>query len=302
MIHQILSPTFSMAAMTLGPLFSKTHVSFRSLIKPILVGAILFGTLMMLVQFAFQKNVQQGSNALMEGLGVDPARLEELNRRIEAGDETALQEMMAGIGNATEGMTEDEQAAFVAEKFLGSFSSMLPALGIGMLISILIGVIASTYFAILALRGVSDPMQILRQTPGLIFPMIGLSIWVMLRTFIWIPFIGIIPAIILAPRFLVSSVYLVRDGKGITESARLSYAATGGYWGKILGNSIALGVVFFVVMVVVSVIVGIIGSIASPVGGWIMQVVQQGVSAFAILFFINLALTIMENPRMVAAK
>lgn len=302
-MHRIFSPIFFMAASPLGSLFSQSWSSFRSSLTPILIGALVFGTLMTATQMLFQKEVQSGTNSLMEGLGVDPSRLEDLNRRIEAGDESALQEMMAGIESATAGledMTEEEQAVYLQQKFGGAFTSMLPALGIGALISILISIIAWTYFSILALKGVQDPVMISRQTPGLILPMIGLSIWVMLRSFLWIPIIGIIPAIILLPRFVAAIVYLVRDGKGVLESARLSYGATAGYWGKIWGNWIALGVVFIVAAIVLSILAGVIGAVSSPAEAWVMQVVQQCISAFAILFSVKLALTILANPRMVA--
>ncbi len=291
-----------MAALTLGPLLSQSWSSFRSSLKLVLIGAVIFGTLIAITQGLLQKDVQRGTGALMEGLGIDPARLEELGRLAEAGDEAALQEMMDGLGGINqelEGMTEEEQAAFVTGKFLGAFGTMVPALSIGALISFLISAIALTYFSILALKDVKDPAVIARQIPGLILPMIGLMIWIFLRSFVWL---FVIPAIVLGPRFIASIVYLVRDGKGVMESARLSYGATAGYWGKIWGNGIVLAVVLFVVSLVLGMVVGIIGAVSAPVGAWVMQMVQQGISAFAILFSLRLALTIMENPKSVPVK
>jgi hypothetical protein len=200
-----------------------------------------------------------------------------------------------------EGMTAAEQAAFMGQQLFGAFGRMLPALGIAFLLSILVGIIAWTYFAILALRGTLDPMMIARQTPGLILPMIGLAMWVMLRSFLWIPIIGIIPAIFLLPRFVASIVYLVRDSKGVLESARLSYGATAGYWGKIWGNWIAAGLLMLFTAIVANIVIAIVAVMShSLVGIWGLNVVQQLLSAFSVVFSIKLALTIMENPRTVA--
>jgi hypothetical protein len=293
-----------MAAVPLGSLLSQSWSQFRASLTPILIGAVVFGTVMAVMQMYVQQDVQRSAGTLMEGMGIDPVRMEELGRLAEAGDEAALQEMMAGLDTVTqqlEGMTEEEQAAFMGRQLFGAFSDMLPALSVVVLLSMLVGIIAWTYFAVLALKGTLDPMMIARQTPGLIFPMIGLSIWVILRSFIWIPIIGIIPAVILLPRFVAAIVYLVRDGKGVLESARLSYGATAGYWGKIWSDWIVLGILLLVVAMVVNIVIGIVAALShSLVGIWGTSVVQQLLSAFAILFSVKLALTIMENPRTTA--
>ncbi len=294
-----------MAATPLGSLLSQSWSRFRAGLVPILIGALVFGSLLAIVQAGLINEAQRGADTFMDGLGLDTARMEELGRRIEAGDEDAVREMMAGLegfNQNLEGMTEDQQAAFFRENILGSFAGMLPALGLGALLSFLLGALSLTYFSILALRGTADPVMIGRQTPGLFLPMLGLMIWITLRSFIWIPIIGIIPAVILGPRFIASLVYLVRDGKGILESARLSYGATRGYWAKIMGNGIVLMIILTAVAFVLNILLGVIGAFtADVVALWGISVVQQLISAFAILFGVRLALTVMENPRTAAS-
>jgi len=203
---------------------------------------------------------------------------------------------MAKMGESMEGMTEEEQEAFVQNQMLGGMAKMLPGIVMSVVVMIAIGLVTSAYFSILVIKEMDDPMAILSKTPGLILPLFGLGLWIMLRTFIWIPIIGIIPAIILGPRFIASSVYLVRDGKGVFESARLSYDATAGYWGKIVGNMIVMGIAMIIVSLVAGIATSMLGFASALVALWAGQVVQQLLSAFAMFFGVRLALTVMKNP------
>jgi ABC-type transport system involved in multi-copper enzyme maturation permease subunit len=84
-------------------------------------------------------------------------------------------------------------------------------------------------------------------------------------------------------------VLLVRDHKGVLESAKLSYEKTNGFWGKILGNAIVVGIVVFVVQMLLGFVLAFLGM---RIAGILSPVVQMLATAFVTVFTVKLALTI----------
>lgn len=256
---------------------------------PIVVGAVIFGLILGVAQsFVGQRMVQKAGSAL-EGLGFDQQQMEDLQRRIQAGDETAMNEFaqrMQQLGG--------EQGEAVSGALVSMYKGLLPAIGASMLIMWVISLVASAYFLLLALDEKLTFQGALARTPGLIIPLFLLSLWIMLRSFIWVPLLGIILAIILGPRFVCAPVLLARDHKGVLESASMSYAKTRGQWGKILGNTFVAAVSAMIAVMVLGIVVGMLGM---RVSGIVMPMVNMLSTAFITIFVVRLSSTILSNAK-----
>ena len=272
----------------LGQLLTNSWGSFRRALMPIVVGAVIFGLILGIGQSFVGQRVMQKTGSVFEGLGFDQQKMEDLQRRIQAGDEAAMNEFaekMQQLGG--------EQGEAVSGAVLSMYKGLLPVIGASMLIMWVISLIASAYFLLIALNEKLSFQVALARTPGLIIPLFLLSLWVMIRSFIWIPVLGIIIAIVLGPRFVLAPLLLVRDHKGVLESASMSYAKTDGYWGKIFGNVIAAALCAVVAAMVVGFVVGILGMRVAAI---LMPMINMLVTAFLTIFVVRLSQTILENP------
>ncbi|MDO8469264.1 MAG: hypothetical protein Q7S29_05930 [Candidatus Peribacter sp.] len=273
----------------LGQLLTDSWSSFRRALMPIVVGAVIFGLILGIGQSFIGQRIVQKTGSALEGLGFDQQQMEDLQRRIQAGDQAAMDEFaqkMQQLGG--------EQGDAVSGAVLSMYKGLLPSLGASMLIMWVISLIASAYFLLIALDGKLTFQAALARTPGLIIPLFLLSLWIMIRSFIWIPILGIILAIVLGPRFVCAPVLLVRDHKGILESASLSYAKTSGYWGKIFGNTFVAALCAMIAVMVLGIVVGILGM---RVSGILMPMVNMLSTAFITIFVVRLSTTVLSNAK-----
>src|SRR3989344_7776970 len=269
-ITQTLPPSPMVAP--LGKLLSETWSFVQANAKTILIGAVVFGLVMAGIQFAFFSAFGSQAQGMLEGMGMNVERMEDLAERMEAGDEAALEEMMGELGNV-EAMTKGQAAGF----FFGFLKNMAPGILLLWLISIALFVLSSTYYLLVALKKGKDFGALFQNSFQLFLPMLWLHLWVFLRTFAWIPFIGMIPLIILGPRFVLSPVLLVQEGKGVFDSARISYKKTSGYWGKIFGNMFVAALIPIAVSVVLN-----MALILVPFSMVLGAIVMQAITAFMV--------------------
>ncbi len=127
-------------------------------------------------------------------------------------------------------------------------SNIFAGFGISIFISLLIGLFSSVFFSIVAVKGPTDVGAAFRETLKGFFPLAGLWIWMFLRSFAWVPLIGIVFAIVLGPRFILAPIVLLEQGKGVMESASMSYGGTKGKWGAIILNALVGAVLVLVIL------------------------------------------------------
>ncbi|MFH1444074.1 MAG: hypothetical protein ABIG34_01640 [Candidatus Peregrinibacteria bacterium] len=272
---------------SLGKLLSDSWSSFRRALMPILVGAVLFGLIMAIGQSFVGQRVAQKAGSVFENMGFDPQQMEDLQQRIQLGDETAMNEFaqqMEKLGGA-----EGEAMAGVVTSM---YQGLLPMMGASMLIMWVISLLASAYFLLISLDDKLTFQAALARTPKLIIPLFLLSLWVMIRSFVWIPVLGIIIAIILGPRFVCAPLLLARDHKGVFESASISYAKTRGYWGKIFGNMFVACLCAMVAVMVIGFVIGLLGTGTT---GIILPMVNMLATAFLTIFVVRLGTTILAS-------
>ncbi len=272
----------------LGQLLSDTFNYAKAHAQPLFIGALIFGVVMGVLSVSLGAQVQKNAGMMMNGMGFDLERMQELNERMEAGDEQALAEL--------EAMTEKVKEGDVSAAMQGMMKSVVPSLGLFAILSMLISFLAYAYYAIVAVEG-KDLNASIGRAQKVILPLAGVSIWSFLRSFAWIPVIGFIPAIILGPRFIAAPLIFLTEGKGVMQSVSDSYSRTKGYWGKIIGNLIVAGILMVVVSAVLSVIFGAILMSTSSVMMFVSQVISQLLMAVMVVFIIRLSQTVLQNPR-----
>lgn len=264
---------------------------------------------------------------------------EEVAARTEVADSATflLAEVMDGSAEAQVELQEvlvdmgmDEE--IVAEKLLERAIPEVPlvvSLIVGLvLLSYLINTWAQAVFLLFANRKAQGPLgDTWQQALKYVFPLIGLGIWVFLRSFVWVPILLIIPFIALPPLLLIlplvavglalyffprlnlAFVYLVREEMGIRQSARAALDRSQGYWLKIVGNTIVWAIVAIVLVMVLQMLIGFI--LGLLVGGFeasnavlllVTQTIPQTVAgqlsmALWMYFITRLAVAIAENPQ-----
>jgi len=220
-----------MAVKTLGPLLRDSMNFCKRRWMVLLLGAMVFGFL------------TQGVSVWL--LGSQAIEWEkEMAPLSEQANSPQMQELITKVQSGKGTQADIQQLAAMSAATVSS----LPAAdahalcahaarsGLGLLLTTLIGLLAKCYFVMVAVKDIGDVGEALSVTSRTILPLFGMFLWVIVRSFIWIPFIGILIAIILGPRFILSPLYLLQQKKGVIESVSQSYKATQGYWGKIMGN------------------------------------------------------------------
>lgn len=273
----------------LGSLLSSSWKFFRSRVAAIACAAVAVSIVMLLFREVFVANIVM-PNRLRE-MGFDVGRIQELQQQAAAGDDGAADELKRVIAAQLKGMSP---------QMIGSlFSQIGPVFLIAIVVHFIVSAAVGVYCMLLVLedRAIGETAQ---RTMRYVFPMIGLWIWLFLRTFAWIPIIGIIPAIILGPRFFLSGIFLVKEQKGVFESARLSYQQTKCYWGKIFGNMIVVTLILFASLIVVGMLAGMFTpseARQSLVSITISTFVAQLATAFIVIFATKLGLSILEDTK-----
>lgn len=285
-----------MAMKLLGTLLTDAVDFCKRHFTALLVGAVVFGALQQGVTIwvfgsAKMPQWQQTFSTWQQKIEGTTGEMQALTEKVQRGEATEddrmqLEKMQEQIG--------DESLQGI--RMMGGFMrAMAPLFGIAFLLSALIGLIGKSYFLVVVVRNLRDVNAAASATGAAILPLIGMWLWIAIRSFVWIPFLGVILAIILAPRFLLTPLYLLEGKKGVLQSATLSYRATKGYWGKIVGNMIVAVVCSGILAAIVSGIVLLIAG--GLIGGILSGIIGELMTAFVLVFGVLLARTVKEGAR-----
>ena len=219
--------------------------------------------------------------------------------------------------------------------------SMAVFLLVYVLCMVVVGVIAGAATLSVCIEGYRSVGETLKRALALAFPLFMVGIWMLIKTYTWIPFVllCLIPlfpsalpaapllmlvmavlAVVFAPRYVLASVLLLSEKKDPRGAVQQSFTVTRGYWGKVVGNLLLLGIVLWVVMVAASIVLGVLGldvpvlkfgadgmlkfaSGASPrvlIGGIVSSVVSMLSQGFLVFFLVQLAQTLKAHPQKAA--
>jgi len=211
------------------------------------------------------------------------------------------------------------------------------------ILALVVSFAANVFFMAMALEGRKTVGDAMNRVLPLALPVFGASLWMLIRSYVWVALIGavllgigansqntmlisigalvtlvgIILAIIFGPRFSLSLYIMLMEKKGIVDGANESHRRTRGYWGKIVGNSLLLGLCMLPVALLSLIIVAILGGslgaasvlggdeevgqgmllLAGAVGGVFNSWVTLLISAFSLYFWKDLTKTVTAHPR-----
>lgn len=279
----------------LGTLLSLSFHRCGERLRPLLIGVLLFGSLVAIISSVANRRMEGHIWQGMQRLGMDQERMMELQEKLQSGGEgatwEAVQEMNA-FTQGTEEMTEEERSALLAREGITMVKNVLPVLGFGFFGWTIIATLAMAYYLVLYLGDKQEAVEVLHDAVRVFFPLLGVWIWSFLRSFAWIPILGVIPAAILMPRFVMAPVILVQKHAGVIASVSESYGKTRGVWGKIVGNLLVLGLLSILASWVMGFLTLPLIAVSRVFSIWVHSVVQQLVMAYGVAFLVLLTKTI----------
>ncbi len=228
--------------------------------------------------------------------------------------------ILGGLANISSGYFKalDEQHAVVS----GEAALVILVAGLAF---ILLSMLFYIYSLMVIMRE-KNTVPSMQEVLSRFFPLIGLGCQIFFRSYVWIivlavPFAfsqstfsiamliliaAVVCSVVFMPRYMLAKFLWIQENKGVTAAVNKSYKATEGYWGKIVGNLILVGVVGLAATIIAGILIaiasGLIAGIAGAVtaqafrsfgSGFVSSVCQM----FAIIFGYFLMKTIIKHPR-----
>lgn len=224
-----------------GQVCTRTVTLLKMHVRPMLIGALSFALLSAVVAAAIGQKVGGIQEQIMLSADITGEQLQTaVDHRVrvftDADVSKLTQEFRARTSSFSDGGTLTEEEATLA--FIAGVG---PWLLLSVLLSGAILFLAALFFLLLAAGGRQSPSEIAARIPGKILPMIGLSLLLFIRSFIWIPLVGWLVALYLGPRMSLAPAILASGEAGIAESIRLSMRRTKGRWAFLLFSLIGAG-------------------------------------------------------------
>lgn len=190
------------------------------------------------------------------------------------------------------------------EQILEIFFVLLPRIIFTFIAGVILSFLALAFYLVVSLEiEHSDAIELkLRHVPRLLVPLIGLYIWVFLRSFTWVPVIGILTSIYYFPRFAMSTVILATERRGIIESSQESLKRSRGQWWVIFSNAVAMAIIVGAAVYVLSIFAEILGAFTYTIIGilFFKTLLDHLAIALVTIFTTRLALTVMNRKATVA--
>jgi len=290
-------------------LISKSWQISVSLWKPILVGALVFGTLLLIVLGTFERRSEGISSRMILGIGIDEARIDELQQRMADRDESAFDEMLIEleqVATDVEKMEEAQREEFLFAEGRKIDKMIMKLAAFFLVLAFAIVITGGTYFLILATDKQQSISILMRTTFKKVLPLTGVGLWVFLRSYFWVVILAVILlerftlfplssfpvgdllllllGILLAARFSFAGIILLSEQKSIRESVQESYIRTSGMWKRITTSLVLLLITLWVVVL----LFGTFAQITGPLMSWVILMFKQIMIAFAAIFLVQL--------------
>lgn len=289
-----------MAVASFGTLVSDSWSFCKTHRMSLIIGAVILGLVGGVVQSTMNMQVAGMARNPLEkmGMNIDMDRMEDLQERAQSGDTAAmreLQEEAAKMAQQFEGKSDAEIRDMVMGEMgwiagVGSFMSMFT------LLMLLVMSVANTYFTLFALAQKDDAAALWSAVPKYILPMIGLQLWMFVRSFVWIPLAGLVLVFVFGPRMVLAPVILVGEKKGVFESVTISISRTRGYWGKVFGNMLLLGICGILAMIIIGMVLGMLLMFVPYGSAVVSAILGQLFLGFVTVFVVGLNRTLTANP------
>jgi hypothetical protein len=265
--------------------------------KAVFVGAVVFASVITVAQVFLFSSMQSHVGGIADRMGMDMNKIMELQQRADRGDQEAMQKMMEEMGDAMEGFVgaDGMMQRDILFSLLPDIGNIVGSVGWVSIVLSLLGVIAGMYYLIVAVSTSDDLNAVLNSVARNILPLLGVTLWAGVRSFVWIPFVGPLIALFLMPRLVFAQYIYLKEHTGVFESVSRSWNGTRGQWLRIVGYLLGAGLLGFVALLVVTMVVGVV---LSPFGAlllWVNNVIGQLVAAAIAVFIVLLAPRVLER-------
>jgi len=217
----------------------------------LIVAATFFSGVLVFVYMTLFEAIEFTARSAILSTGVGQERMAELNQRMEEGDQKAFNELLNELELAAGrlgSLEPSERATNLEKNVIMMYAKILPLAFLLYLLTIIVVLISSTLYFVLAIFPSLDGFAALKKSSKVILPMFGIWIWASLRSFVWVPFIGFFFGLYYLPRFAFANAIYLQEKRGILESAKLSFERTRGQWGKIVGNYVILVIILWLTL------------------------------------------------------
>jgi hypothetical protein len=197
------------------------------------IGIVFFSMLIALVAGTAKRFVNRAEGLVMEATHLT---VEQLYQRadtrlqgLQSSDIVAFVEHSRTLSSEESGyerMTSDE----AIDVFL---ISLAPWILFSLLVDLLILLVASTYFLLVIEHPRLSTPHLLPRLPSTVLRMVFTLLWMIIRSLVWIPFVGPLIALHYGPRLCLAPVVVARGSSGTFSTARKSLHATSHRWTEV---------------------------------------------------------------------
>ncbi|MEI8230893.1 MAG: hypothetical protein WCG83_07215 [Candidatus Peregrinibacteria bacterium] len=232
----------------LSILITDTSSIFVRRLTSILILAIVFGLIFGLAEQTFNRQAEANAKSVLGVLGIDDLKLQGLQQRVDQGDQQAIADFTAEMQKRFQAQGKDAMATLVIKQLFDAAKMFLWYYPILWLLTTLL----TLPLLLLGISREQGMAAILERSFRTAASFIGMSLWITLRSFIWIPILGWVAAVYLGPRLCLAPVILLSEGKGIRESARESMRRTEGKWGTVVSGLFMVGLGVGVIVMLIN--------------------------------------------------
>ncbi len=149
--------------------------------------------------------------------------------------------------------------------------------------------VSYVFFVLLAVAGSESPYDTVRRLPLMVLKMAGLWMWSMVRSLLWIPFLGPLIAIYMIPRVALGPAILAGGRIGIVHSVRESMRRTRGRWVSIVLSLVVSCLLCISFLWFSMVIVALLALFSTKVSFFVWLLLMFFLAAFQMFFLATLA-------------
>ncbi len=272
-----------MTSASLAPISEVFLGAFRLLSQkkvPTAIAALSFTMLLAVSSTAVQFTVMNIEDEFMSELSLDRDQLRSnIDADIAVISTMKFPEFLQQSGY-TFGSTSPMQPTGEHALGIRYMMKVAPIVALQLVCNIATLFVAFVFFLLFFSRGSESAYETAQRLPRYILRMSGLLIWMLIRSWMWIPFIGPFLALYFVPRLSLAPVFLVSGTTGVFQSLRLSMTRTSGHWlGVFIRLALIIIVSFLMFWAALVVVVGV--SLLSVKLGFILLLLSL---VFAIAF------------------
>ena len=275
----------------LGQLLQNSWTFFAAKFRMIALGALAFTILSAGSYAFFVRQLDYRIDTIVTANRIERADLQQALTKWF--NDMSLAEILQAVEEERKsfgGQVSDDKQARVDDAVARYLLVAGPMFFISTFVSVTISFVAMVFFLMFAVQGGGTAYEMSRRLTWVLPKVIGVFLWSLARSFIWVPFIGILTSIWLLPRFLFAPVIMLKTGKGIFASTSMSYACSRGYWLTIVCNLFVLGAILLFAAWIAATVTAIVGLFDNKISVVIWIFCSQVCTAFAAVFIARMGL------------